>query len=307
MPKHIVSDRGSLFTSEFWGAMCHYLRVKRKLSTAYHPQTDGQTERQNQVLEHYLRTYCNFEQDDWVQWLPLAQHVYNNSVHRITGKTPMELLMGFRGDLRMNTDEEPLFPNENALERVKRLEKSREILQTRLQEAKKRQAKHYNEHRKDISFKIGDFVMVRSDNITSPRECKKLDERQIGPFPIIDTWGKNAYKLRLVPKYRDIHPVFHVSLLEPYYTRAGRPPPPAHVEIEGEKEYVVDEIIAERVYRRRKEYLVRWKDYAPPNDTSWEPEEYVKETQALDIYLEKSRVQPNPTKRSRRAKRPKTK
>ena len=306
MPKHIVSDRGSLFTSEFWGALCHYLRVKRKLSTAYHPQTDGQTERQNQILEHYLRTYCNFEQNDWAQWLPLAQHVYNNSVHSVTGKTPMELLMGFRGDLRINLEEEPQFPNEKAHDRIERLGKMRHMLQIRLQNAKEEQAKYYNRHRKEMTFKIGDFVMIRSDNITSPRECKKLDERQIGPFPIIDAWGKNAYKLRLVPKYRDIHPVFHVSLLEPYYVRAGRPLPPAHVEIEGEKEYVIDEIISDRIYRRRKEYLVRWKDYTPPNDTSWEPEDYVNDTQALDIYLDKQKEKTQKAKRGRSTKRKKT-
>lgn len=111
----------------------------------------------------------------------------------------------------------------------------RKTLHTCLESAKEKQAKHYNKSLKDITFKVGDFVMLRSENITSPRECKKFDERYIGPFPILDTWGKNAYKLRLVPKYRDIHPVFHVSLLEPYYGRAGRPLPPDPVMIDGEK------------------------------------------------------------------------
>jgi transposase InsO family protein len=78
-PEGIVLDRSSLFTSRFWETLCKALGTCRKMSTAYHPQTDGQTERQNQILEQYLRTFCNQEQDDWASLLPLAQYAYNTS------------------------------------------------------------------------------------------------------------------------------------------------------------------------------------------------------------------------------------
>jgi hypothetical protein len=91
----VVSYRGPQFTSKFWAAFCHHLRINRRLSTAYHLQTDGQTERQNQTLEQYLRAYVNFLQDDWVYWLPLAGFAYSNSVHASTGVTPFYAEKGF--------------------------------------------------------------------------------------------------------------------------------------------------------------------------------------------------------------------
>ena len=79
LSKNIVSDRGSLFTSQYWEELTKYLGIRRNLSTAFHPQTDGQTERVNAILEQYLRTYCNYQQDDWMELLPFAQFSYNDS------------------------------------------------------------------------------------------------------------------------------------------------------------------------------------------------------------------------------------
>ena len=95
IPKSIVSDRGSLFTSGFWTTFCGLLQIRRDLSTAFHPQTDGQTERQNQTLETYLHAYCNYLQDDWANWLPLVEFSYNNSAHSGTRFSPFFLAMGF--------------------------------------------------------------------------------------------------------------------------------------------------------------------------------------------------------------------
>ena len=99
MMRNLISDRGSLFTSKFWTTLCWHLGAKRKLSTAFHSQTDRQTERQNQVLEHYLRVYSNYKQDNWPKLLPMAAFAYNNSVHASTGKALQQLLMGYTADL----------------------------------------------------------------------------------------------------------------------------------------------------------------------------------------------------------------
>ena len=95
LPDSIVTDRGSLFTSKFWSSLCYFLGVKRRLSTAFHPQTDGQTERQNSTMEAYLRAFVNFEQNDWARLLPMAEFTYNNAKNASTGHTPFELNCGY--------------------------------------------------------------------------------------------------------------------------------------------------------------------------------------------------------------------
>lgn len=87
----VVSDRGSLFTSKFWSAFCYHLWTRLRYSTAYHPQTDGQTKRQNQTLEAYLRCYVNYQQDDWAKCLNIAEFAYNNSLHSMTKKSPFDM------------------------------------------------------------------------------------------------------------------------------------------------------------------------------------------------------------------------
>ena len=107
-PQRLVSDRGTLFTSRYWSTLCYRLRTKRQLSTAFHPQSDGQTERQNQEIQYYLRAYINFLQDDWVEWLPMAQFCYNSSTHSATKVPPAQALMGFIPQSRIDVDIDPL-------------------------------------------------------------------------------------------------------------------------------------------------------------------------------------------------------
>ncbi len=99
LPNSIVSDRGLVFTSKFWSLLCYFLRIKRKLSTAFHPQTDGQTKRQNSIIEAYLQTFVNFEQNDWVRLLLMTEFAYNND-------TPFELNSSFhpRASYKKNVD-----------------------------------------------------------------------------------------------------------------------------------------------------------------------------------------------------------
>jgi len=94
LPNTIVSDRGTQFASAFWRHLCARLGIEVKLSTAFHPQTDGQTERLNAVMEQYLRCYVNYLQDDWVKWLPLAEFASNNQASETTGISPFFGLQG---------------------------------------------------------------------------------------------------------------------------------------------------------------------------------------------------------------------
>lgn len=95
LPDSIISDRGLLFTLKFLSALCFHFKIKQRLSTAFHAQTDGQTERQNETLKQYLRGYENYQQDDWIEWLVIAEFAYNNSVHSSTGETLFYLAYGF--------------------------------------------------------------------------------------------------------------------------------------------------------------------------------------------------------------------
>jgi len=109
LPSSIVSDRGSLFTSDFWKRVLEALGISRNFSTAFHPQTDGQIERANATLEQYLRAYCNYQQDDWERLLPIAEFCYNNTQTGTTKITPFFANYGyhprFLPDLGSRNDE----------------------------------------------------------------------------------------------------------------------------------------------------------------------------------------------------------
>ena len=102
-----MSDRGSVFTSKFWSSLCYFLGIKQKLSTAFYPQTDGQTERQNSTMETYLQAFVNFKQNDWARLLPMAEFAYNNAKNASTGYTPFELNCGYHPRVSYEEDVDP--------------------------------------------------------------------------------------------------------------------------------------------------------------------------------------------------------
>lgn len=303
MPANLVSDRGSLFTCEFWSSFCYLMATKRRLSTAYHPQTDGQTERQNQTLEYYLRSYVNWQQDDWARWLPMAQVAHNQSWHSAIKMTPHEALTGTNLDLRMNVSAVDLNQHHDARTRVLGIHQMRKNLEQRLREAKDAMAKYANRKRTEKSFKVGDWVLLRTRNLDSGRPSKKLDHKAIGPFMITDAIGKQAYRLRLTPQYRRMHPTFHVSMLEPYYgSPRSAATAPSPIEVDGQEEWEIDCILDHRQQVKGMKYLVKWKGY-PDTENTWEPRENVEETEALDRYENQLRGRSKTTRIGKRRRR----
>ena len=271
LPSGITSDRGSVFTSSFWSSLCFYLKIRRRLSTAFHPQTDGQTENLNQTLEQYLRAYCTYTQDDWAAKLALAEFTYNNSFHSTIGTTPFFALFGFHPTVDMAIGDTGLEGEAlAATERVKIILEQRKALEERWVHAVEAQKKHYDKKHLPREFKIGDQVMLRAKNIHQLRPSKKLSDRYLGPLTVTEVVGhhRQAYRLELPKSYR-IHDVFHVSLLEPYHRRAGAVETLPPIEVEGEEEFEVEAIVAHRETTKGRQYLVRWKGYAPVDDT-WE-------------------------------------
>ena len=182
-PRSIVTDRGSIFTSEYWSMLCYYMKVKRKLSTAFHPQTDGQTECQNQVLEHYLRAYADYRQDNWVSMLPAAEYAYNNSTHAVIGISPFYALYGLNPELAWDVEgDTPKGEAPAARERAKQMIAIREPLQERLRTAAEIQAKYYNKSHMAKTYNVGDMVLLSTKNIRLAHPSKKLNHHFAGPF-----------------------------------------------------------------------------------------------------------------------------
>ena len=273
MPLGVVSDRDTVFTSKLWTEVMRLLDVSQDMSTAYHPQTDGQTERVNQVLEQYLRTFCAWDQKDWLELLPYAEFCYNNTVHSTTKVTPFYTNFGYHP-----IDNYPAEVVESnvpgAEEYIENLAKLRKDMRETLILAGERMAKYYNRNvsAKEPTFKVGDNVMVNAKNIKTKRKSKKLDHKMSGPFKVKRLIGSYAYELALPYGAGKVHPVYHVSLSEPYHRNeipGRRSPSPQPVVDLGDDIWEVGKILASRVHRRRVQYLVKWKGSSPDKDT-WE-------------------------------------
>jgi transposase InsO family protein len=271
VPRSIVSDRGTTFTSQYYGTFCYYLAVRRRFSTAFHPQTDGQTERMNQTLECYLRCYVNYQQDDWCTLLASAEYASNRSINSSTGKSPFELVYRFVPSMRMNLDRESQSDeHKTAKQRLEVLAEATQENETLRRESQEKVSRYYNKNRKDMSYAEGDLVLLASRHIRTLRASKKLADKFLGPFKILARIGPNAYKLDLPPKYGRLHHTFHVSLLEAYRQRDGCDPPEPQ-DIDGEEEWEVDKILDEKRSAGKRYFYIRWKGFSEAHD-SWEPE-----------------------------------
>ncbi|GAA5916771.1 hypothetical protein JCM5296_001318 [Sporobolomyces johnsonii] len=257
LPKDIVSDRGAVFDSSFWRTLSRLTRTKLSMSTAYHPQSDGVTERLNQTLEQFLRMHINYQQDDWETLLPLAAFVYNDTLHSATKTTPFFASFGFH----------PTF----------------DVLRHELDLAAERMKKQYNSKKQAApSVDVGDLVWLNSKNIRTTRQSQKLDTRFLGPYPVEAKVGDTAYRLTL-PDSVKIHPVFHVSLLYPHLDNpfpARLPVPPPLTIVEGQPELEVESILDSQTFHGALRYLVRWKGLTPRED-SWERAEDVENAEEL--------------------------
>jgi hypothetical protein len=277
IPETIISDRDKLFTSNFWTTLLAQMGTRKKLSTAYHPQTDGQTERTNQTMETYLRIYSNQQQDNWVSLLPIAQLAYNNKLSEATGMTPYFANHGRHPNLF--TKQFPSIEAEAAMVTAAEIKKIHKQARENLEAAQKKSVSYANKKRKMApQLKEGDKVYLLTKNLRTRRPTKKLDHVKVGPFFILKQTGPVNYQLDL-PKDAKIHPVFHVSLLEP-----ADPRTPVqqdfHYQIEEENEFEVEAIIQHRVGDNGTEYLVKWKGY-PQSENTWEPETNLRNCQRM--------------------------
>ena len=196
LPDSIVSDRGSVFTSKFWSSLCYFLSIKRRLSTAFHPQTDGQTERQNSTIKAYLRAFVNYEKDNWTRLLPMAEFAYNNAKHASTGYTPFKLNCGYHPRISYEENVDPRSRSKAADELTEELRNLMAACRENLQHAQELQKRAHDKGTKPRSYAPGEKVWLNSKYIKTKRN-RKLEAKFFGPFRVLHPVGRQAYKLEL--------------------------------------------------------------------------------------------------------------
>jgi len=268
----VVSDRGSVFASNFLGELYKLLGVKHKMSTAFHPQTDGQTEWLNHEINQYLQTYVNNRQNEWAKWIKIAQFIWNNTVSEVTTDSPFGITWSYSPHMGV----EPV-------EMTAPAAKDFAAIFNKVVESSKK-AKHNmklqaDKHRNPApDYTVSQQVWLSTDNLhILSHTSKKLTERWIGPYEVTRV-TPNTVELKL-PKTLQIHPVVNVSWVKPYLgPLPGQPvsrPGPVHVSEERDEEYEVDYIVVSCIYRWQLQYLVHWKGYKEHKRT-WEPSSNLK-------------------------------
>src|SRR6266487_13874 len=273
LPSIIISDRGGQFVAQFTRELYRLLGIKIAASTAYHPQTDGQTERLNQELEQYIRLFVNERQNDWDDLIPMMEFQYNNHIHSSTQNTPFMLDTGRHP--RMGFEPHSRVKMETASEFAGRMRESLEEAKAALAKAKDDMACYYNQHHEPTpEYKVGDKVYLDASDIKMTRPSKKLAHRNLGPFPIVRRIGSHAYRLHLPRSLSRLHPVFPVVKLTPAphdsFNRRNQAPPLPEI-IDDEEHYEVEEIIDSQFHRNKLQYLVKWKGFGY-EENSWTDE-----------------------------------
>ena len=220
IPKRIISDRDPRFKGNFARTLCKATGIHQNISTAFHPRTDGQTERMNQWIETYLREFTNGRQNDWKAYLPIAEFAHNSWKHEGTKFTPHELLFGFNPKIKLKLTDDT---TPTVQERLKELSDARNTAQKTLQE-------HIDKTIPPKELKQGQSVWLEGRNLSTKLPSKKLAPKRYGPFVIKKKISPVAYQLEL-PETMKVHDVFHIDLLTPFketeaYGKAYQRPPP---------------------------------------------------------------------------------
>ena len=283
VPISIISDRDSRFTSRFWQSLQRALGTRVNLSTSYHPQTDGQSERTIQTLEDMLRACVLDFGGNWDLHLPLVEFSYNNSYHTSIQCAPYEALYGRKcrsplswleiGDRQLSRPDVV----QETTDKIK-------IIKERLKTARDRQKSYADNRRKPLEFQVGDRVLLKISpwkGIVRFGKKNKLSPRYVGPFEIIERIGPVAYKLKLPQELSAIHDTFHVSNLKKCQTDETLVLPLKDVQVDNRLHFVEEpiEILDREVKRLRRSKIpiskIRWNSRHGPEYT-WEREDYMK-------------------------------
>jgi transposase InsO family protein len=276
MPNTIVSDRDPVFTSSFWRELFRLQGTSLAFISAYHPQSDGQTEALNKCVETYLRCYSSTKPREWSSWLPLVEWWYNTNHHSSIGLTPFEALYGYPPPVLLS-----YVPGTTANMAVDNILQDRNstinLFKEQLHKAQHRMKSQADKKHIERVFQIGDWVYLRLQpyrhKTLAARKNIKLSPRFFGPFQVLQKIGSVAYKLDL-PAAARLHPVFHGSCLKPKLGQQVIPiptltPVDAQGEIQPKPELVVESRTTQHRGRPVTKLRVHWKGTTSEEDT-WE-------------------------------------
>jgi hypothetical protein len=270
-PVSIVSDRDPVFTGHVWRDLFKMAGVQLRMSTAFHPQTDGQSEIVNKIIAMYLRCITGDRPRKWLEWLPWAEYCYNTSYHSALRATPFEVVFGRPPPALL-----PYAAGAATTETVDVLLRDRDTfiaeVRDRLLQAQAYAKKYYDAKHRPLEFSTGDWVLLRLLHRPAqslvPGFRGKLSPRYAGPFQVTERIGPVAYRLQL-PEGARIHDVFHVGVLKPF---RGQPPstspglPPLH---NGRLLHQPAAALRAQLRRGAWHVLIQWTDMAE-SDASWE-------------------------------------
>lgn len=277
-PEVLISDRDPRFQSDLWQQLCRRFNIKRAMSSPYHPQSDGQTERVNRTLEQMLRACLQADEREWERLLPALELAYNVTSHSSTELSPFEVMIGQNPVTPADIDfVGPLEPT-TIPPMTKIFQHLCDRARAHLLSAKWRQKWYADRRRREVTFQPGDRVWISARNLPGYSPCSKLEPRFRGPFPITERVGAVAYRVALPPTY-SCHDVFHVSQLVPDKPRDPTMNPQEAAEgwrpvldAEGNltDHYEVDYILDQRGAGKDAQYLVKWRG-TPEDRATWEP------------------------------------
>jgi hypothetical protein len=281
IPSSIISDRDPKFTSKFWSELWRLCGTSLNMSTAYHPQSDGQTERMNRVMEEILRNYVKDTGDDWDQHLTGVEIAINTTKQSSTGFSPFHLNHGREMKLTLDHAISQLNSSNNpsAADSIKTMNNDIETAKKNIEKAQQRQALYADQHRRLAdNYQVGDRVMLTTDNLT--QYAGKLMSKYIGPFTITEVSPDKTVTLDLPAAMRCKYNKFNISKVKKYIPstlefpgreQLDRPPP---LLVDGEEQYEIERIVGKREVRvargkYRIEYLVKWLGYAE-TEATWQ-------------------------------------
>ncbi|GJT20518.1 putative reverse transcriptase domain-containing protein [Tanacetum coccineum] len=284
IPASIICDRDGRFTSNFWRSFQKALGTDISMSTAYHPETDGQSERTIQTLEDMLRACVIDFGKGWVKHLPLAEFSYNNSYHASIKAAPYEALYGRKCRSPVCWAE----VGEAQLTGPELIQQTTEkivVIKQRMQAAQDRQKSYADRKRKPMEFEVGDRVMLKVSpwkGVVRFGKRGKLNPRYVGPFKVLAKVGKVAYRLELPQELSRVHHTFHVSNLKKCYADEPLVMPLEGIHVDDKLQFVEEPVeIMEREIKRLKRsriplVKVRWNSRRGPEFT-WEREDSFKQ------------------------------
>lgn len=287
IPEAIISDRGTQFTAELFRQVWKALGTELRMSTSYHPQSDGQTERTIRELEHQLRIHANRSKGQWKEWLSVVEMHYNSDVHESTGKTPYELngvswRDAFALAMRKPTAE---MTSDGAQQIVDGMKAAWEDARQVMLRQREQQKKFADKSRRDERYSVGDLVMLSTDKLAVGRG--KLADRYVGPFRVEEVRDNGVnVRLALPKEFGRLHPIFHIEKLKkftaskidwPGRVQIDRPPP---VMVDGERQYWALRIIGKKEEQREELVPEEVDEQSPGGDEKKDDEEIPQQQEA---------------------------